>query len=355
MDGWQVGLEHLLDAVARDLGANPSAIQWIEDTIVGRLTNRLEVEAWYGSEGGDGPPPLEGPLVILGLPRTATTALHYLLSVDPQFRSPRLWEMVAPVPPPDLASEATDPRRSQMAGRSSDPRHISSVDGPTEDVFIHALHFGSQEMTLPVPTYWAWWREADLLTTYAYQERVLRLLHSHRPPYRWLLKAPSYLFHVPELHDHYPSALFVMTHRDPTLALPSTCSVVMDARSGVPGLDQDKVALGAHMLAHFSDGVRKTMTARSHMDPALFFDVGQAEVEEDPVGTAERIYQYFGLEMTDSVKIAMRVWAAENQRGSRGAHVYSAEEFGLTAADIRETFAEYRDQFGGYLSPAAQP
>ena len=129
----------------------------------------------------------------------------------------------------------------------------------------------------------------------------------------------------------------------------------MDARSGVPGLDQDKVALGARMLAHFSDGVRKTMTARSHMDPALFFDVGQAEVEEDPVGTAERIYQYFGLEMTDSVKIAMRVWAAENQRGSRGAHVYSAEEFGLTAADIRETFAEYHDQFGGYLSPAAQP
>ena len=104
------------------------------------------------------------------------------------------------------------------------------------------------------------------------------------------------------------------------------------------------------MLAHFSEGVRKAMTARSCMDPKLSFDVGQAEVEEDPVGTTERIYQYFGLEMTDSVKIAMRDWAAENQRGSRGAHVYSAEEFGLTVADIRETFADYHDQFGSYMS-----
>ena len=217
MDGWQVGLEHLVDAVARDLGANPSAIEWIEDTIVGRLTNRLEVEAWYGSEGGERTASARR---ALGDPRTPEDGDH-----GPAL-SPERGPAVPFVPacgrwlrrylPLISRSEATDPRRSQMAGRSSDARHISSVDGPTEDVFIQALHFGSQEMSLPVPTYSAWWREADLLTTYAYQERVLRLLHSHRPPYRWLLKSPSYLFHVPELHDHYPSARFVMTHRDPT-------------------------------------------------------------------------------------------------------------------------------------------
>ncbi len=353
VDGWQIGLEHLLDAVGRDLGHRPSAVTWVEETILRRLKSRLEVEAWYAAQGDEGPPDLEGPVVIVGLPRTATTALHHLLSVDPQFRFPRPWEMAVPVPPPDVTTEAADPRRLGMTGRGNDVRHISSVDGPTEDGYIHALHFGHQEMALPVPTYSAWWRDADLRGTFAYQERVLRLLHSRRPPHRWLLKAPAYLFHLPEMSEHYPAARFVMTHRDPASALPSACSVVLAARNSVPGLDQDKLALGEEMVAHFSEGMRLAMAARSGMSHDLFFDVGQAEVERDPVGTAERIYRYFGLEISVAVKAAMRDWAAANQRGSRGLHHYSAEEFGLTDGGIRKTFADYSEQFGSYTVPAA--
>ena len=353
VDGWQVGLEHLLDAVERDLGHQPSAVTSVQDTIVRRLKSRLEIEAWYAGRGDDGPPGLEGPVVIIGLPRTATTALHYLLSVDPQFRFPRQWEMAVPVPPPDPTTEAEDPRRRAMAGRGTDVRHISSVDGPTEDGYIHALHFGHQELALPVPSYSAWWRGADLRGTFAYQERVLRLLHSRRPPHRWLLKAPAYLFHLPEMSEHYPGARFVMTHRDPAAALASACSVVLDARNLVSGLDQDRVALGREMVAHFSEGMRLAMQARSGMSPELFFDVGQMEVEQDPVGSAVRIYRYFDLEISDAVKVAMRDWAAANQRGSRGVHRYSAEEFGLTVGGIRRAFADYCEQFGSYMSPAA--
>jgi len=349
VDGWQVGLEHLLDGVERDLGEHPSAVTWVEATVVRRLVIRLEIEDWYARQGPDEPPGVDGPLVILGLPRTATTALHYLLGVDPQFRFPRMWEMAAPVPPPELADEAADPRRLAMPDRGGDVRHITSVDGPVEDVFVHALHFGSQDLSIPVPTYLEWWRGTDLRGTFAYQEHVLRLLHSHRPPHRWLLKAPAYLFHVPEMAEHYPGARFVMTHRDPVAALPSTCSVVMQARQGVPGRAQDEAELGAEMLHHFSEGVRATMAARAHLDPARFLDVGQAEVQEDPVGTAARIYGHFGLEMSEPVEQAMGEWAAANQRGSRGAHVYSAEEYGLTADRIRETFADYCDAYGRYL------
>ena len=43
--------------------------------------------------------------MVFGLPRTGTTALHYLLSVDPQFRYLRSWELRDPVPPPDIATE----------------------------------------------------------------------------------------------------------------------------------------------------------------------------------------------------------------------------------------------------------
>jgi Sulfotransferase family len=350
-DGWQTGLERLLDAVGYDLGDDPTSTHTVEKMILGRLTSRLQVEAWYDQHRDHPPKPVQGPLVIVGLPRTATTALQYLIAVDPQFRYPRQWEMAVPVPPPDVATEAGDPRRLAAARRGPDVRHIRSVDGPTEDGFIHALNFGHQEMALPVPTYSRWWRKADLTSTFTYQERVLRLLHSNRPPSRWLLKAPAYLFHLPEMSRHYPDARFVMTHRDPAVALPSTCSVVLDARHDVlPCFAIEKVSLGPEMVAHFSEGVRRAMAARPLVGEERFLDVSQEQVEQDPVGTVARIYRFAGLDLSDDVKTAMRQWAEDNRRGTRGAHHYTAEEFGLSRDSIRQAFSEYYQLFADHLS-----
>ena len=58
---------------------------------------------------------VDGPVVILGLPRTGTTALGQLVANDPQFRSLRTWESQAPTPPPEAATQYTDPRIAQAA------------------------------------------------------------------------------------------------------------------------------------------------------------------------------------------------------------------------------------------------
>lgn len=353
-DGWQVGLEQLLDALEPIANHRADAGDAVAQMLVRRLASRLQVEAWYDGRGTAGLPPVEGPIVILGLPRSATTALHYLLARDPRFRFTRQWEMAAPVPPPDPETEATDPRRQRSSSRRNDVRHIADVDGPTEDVSIHALNFGSQEFALPVPAYRSWWRDVDLRTTFVYQERVLQLLHSRRGPSRWLLKAPAYLFHLPEMTANYPCARFVWTHRDPIDAVPSACSVILDAQKMVlSGMPEDRDALGAEVLGHFAEGIRRAMASRSSMDPRLFVDVGQAEVERDPVGTAERIYDHLGMDLGDDLKAAMSQWAAANQRGSRGVHRYSASEFGLTSSAIAAAFADYCEVFAGYLSPTS--
>ena len=54
-------------------------------------------------------------MVVLGLPRTGTTALGQLVAADPQFRSLRTWESQAPTPPPEAATQHTDPRIAQAA------------------------------------------------------------------------------------------------------------------------------------------------------------------------------------------------------------------------------------------------
>ena len=294
---------------------------------------------------------MDGPLVILGLPRTATTALHHLLAVDPQFRYLRSWEVNDPVPPPDAATEREDPRRPRGV-RQDDIRHIVTVDGPAEDWPIHALAFDHAELTLPVPSYATWWRTRDHASVMGYHDRVLRLLHSHRSPRRWLLKMPSYVFLLPELAAQHPDACFVWTHRDPTTVLASTCSTVADSRSQRTPTWSPGPTFGREMLDHWADGVRQAIAARDELGEHRFVDVAQHELEADPVGIAERIYAAAGLSLDRSVAGAMGDWAEANRRGSRGAHQYTLEQYGLTATEVTGAFGPYLDRFGARCAPA---
>lgn len=339
-----------MESVERDVSDDPLAVARIEAIVVGRLVTRLRIEAWYSEHEADAQHRVEEPLVILGLPRTATTALHYLLAVDSRFRYPRSWEVAEPVPPPGLGSEHEDPRRPREQP-AVDVRHIAAVDGPAEDWPIHALAFDHAELTFPVPSHSRWWRSADHASLFPYHERVLRLLHSRRPPHRWLLKMPAYLFLLPELATHYPDARFVMTHRDPVAAIASTCSVVAEARRKRTPTWVPDSTFGPSLLDHWADGMRRGMAAREALGDDRFIDVSQQELEADPVGTAGRVYDFAQLELGGDVRAAMASWAADNRRGTRGEHRYRLEEYGLSAADVAEQFAPYLRRFGTYCRP----
>jgi hypothetical protein len=346
--GWEEGLAQLVAALPVDLGGDATAIATLEEIIVTRLVHRLRLEEWYAEHGDEAAEPVQGPVVIVGLPRTATTALQFLLANDPQFRFTRPWEVSAVFPPPELATEAHDPRRLAATPRSG-VRHIASVDGPIEDGPLLSLHCHGQELGAPLFTYTTWWRTADMMSTFAYYDRVLRFLHSRRPPCRWLVKSPLYLFHLMPMAEQFPNARFIFTHRDPAVAIPSTCSTVLDAWSlVVPSVTVDRTEVGRFVLEHYVVGMQRALAARDKLGEHRFLDVGQQTVQHDPIGTAERIYAFLGLELGDDVRAAMTTFAAENQRGARGEHNYTAEEFGCTTDGIRGAFGNYLDRFGAF-------
>ena len=347
-DGWQAGLAQLVGALPVDLHGDATAIGTFEEIIVSRLVHRLRVEQWFAEHGDEADAPVDGPVVIVGLPRTATTALQFLLAADPQFRFARPWEVSAVFPPPELATEADDPRRLAATARSS-VQHISSADGPIEDGPLLSLHCHGQELGAPLFTYTTWWRTAEMESTFAYYDRVLRFLHCRRPPHRWLIKSPLYLFHLTPMAQQFPNARFVFTHRDPAQSLPSTCSTVLDAWNlVVPSVTVERPDVGRFILEHYIVGMQRALAARDELGNDRFLDVGQREVQHDPIGTAERIYTVLGLELTDDARVAMTQFAAENQRGARGEHRYTPEEFGYTTDGIRVAFADYLDRFGDY-------
>ena len=340
------GLAMLLESLEHDSDLDPSADERQIGALERRLGNRLEVEAWYRDHPEIAEATIEGPIDINGLPRTGTTALANILSLDPQFRSLRGWEQARPCPPPIAGREESDPRRVQAvaehARRSEAMKamHLDDVDATMEDTELLGMAFHGQQYTLPVYRYHAWWRGADMTATYEYHRRVLKLLQSQRPPERWLLKAPHHNFHMDAIVAAYPDVRFVVTHRDPAKAVPSWASIVSTILPPAAG-ERDLHRLGAEISEHLRIGVEQAMAARARLGENRCFDVHHAEFVADPFGVIGRIYEFMELDLDPAVERSMADWHAANRSGAHGSHRYTAEQFGLTESQLRSDFAAY--------------
>ena len=189
------GLGQLLDSLRGESLIEGPARTNVLVPLLRRLENRLRVEEWHAANPAASKAEVPAPVMITGLPRTGTTALGNLLSLDAQLRPLRSWEQASPVPPPVLATEADDPRRQVSIARiaamiENDPQqaamHLYDTDATEEDHDVLGMAFAAQHNTLPVPAYRTWWRGADMRPAYAYHKRVLQLLQSARPPERWV-------------------------------------------------------------------------------------------------------------------------------------------------------------------------
>jgi hypothetical protein len=347
---FRVGLEVLLDSLARDGDLSASAAEGTVGDLRRRLVNRLEVEAWYGTHPEVGQLTVQGPVDINGLPRTGTTALAHMLSLDPQFRCLRQWEQMKPCPPPLTETEVTDGRRVAWAKQIEaynaviKEKHIFDLDSTGEDTELLGMAFHGQQFTLPVWSYQEWWRAADMSETYEYHRRVTTLLQSRRPPNLWLFKAPHHNFHLEAIVAAYPDVRFVMTHRDPVKSVPSWASIVASILPEPAG-ERDVHRLGREAAKHLRVGVTQAMAARARIGEDRFFDVYHRQMIKDPMGTVHGLYDWLGYELTPDVERAIAGWQESNRSGAHGTHRYTAREYGLTDAQLRSDFAEYVRHF----------
>ena len=204
----------------------------------------------------------------------------------------------------------------------------------------------AQSAVVPVTGFHVWWRESDMSAAYRYHRRVAQLLHSRRPPTRWLFKAPHTSFHLEAFVDAYPGARFVVTHRDPAHAVPSWISYATSLFP--PGAVDvtDMSAYGSHLATHLAYGTARLIEARQRLGGDRFLDVHHHELLEDPMGTIDRVYAWLDRKVSDELRAAMLAWVERNRRGTYGVHRYTLGQFGLDAVGLRDSFATYIDHFG---------
>jgi hypothetical protein len=359
-DTWREGLDRLVAALNDTAQLTPEGANMMGYRIANLLQSRLAIEKTYQEHPEIDEQVVQGPVFVIGLPRTGTTALSQLVAADPQMRSLRTWESLAPVPPPESATERSDPRIAEaQAGLdymyTAYPKwaslHHETAETPTECQDLLGMEFKAEHFDgmAYIPAYAEWVVNCDMSSAYAWHHRVLKLLQWRCPPTLWHLKTPVHMLYLDKLVAEYPQAKFLWSHRDPAAVLGSVCSLIAYCRSWVSDRN-DSATIGEEQLAIWTEAIRRASDFRQRMGDARFADLRFADIQSNPLAALERAYAQLDIPFGQHSRAAIQQWADSHKPGLHGRHDSNIGDFGLTAPQVRSAFGRYTQRFGAYLS-----
>ncbi len=353
-DDYREALSVLCQSLDEDAHLNPVGEFAFEAMITDALKARLLCEAGWRAAPEASELEIERPIVIIGLPRTGTTALHHLMAQDPGIQALEHWLQRTPKPRPPRTAWQDDPdfltsvaRVDLMFARSPEMRAIHEIEADLPDecwnTFSQNFVHSSYEANADVTQYAAWWATCDMVPVYERHKRNVQLIGHREPKKRWLFKDATHLFGPEALLEVYPDALIVQTHRDPVPMIGSVCSLCWSARDALnEGTDAQE--FGRSTLALWERSINTMMKAREGRDPKQFYDLPFGQFVQDPVAAIRDIHRYFDLEFTAEAESATQEFRAAHPKGKHGAHEYTLEEWGLDEDEVRERFRRYTER-----------
>lgn len=314
--------------------------------------------------------PIRSPVFVMGLPRTGTTFLHRLLSLDPAVRAPLTWELLAPVPAPsgDEDQAAHDADRAKRAKYIKKLIATRKSMGDSALERIHEIGYDlpeecllglSDELPLLVQFFRGIYMNMDsskdsLLNedashAYRYYKQMLQLMSyqigERKEARRWTLKCPAHMFYPKQIGAVFPDAKIIWTHRHPENAVPSLCSLVEAAHS----VYYEPEGMNSSALGGKIRDVSAKLLTQAPQDIAASgcdnTNVLYKELIKDPLSVVQGIYKDFGWDFTPEYQHILKTHIAEDKKkreelkaagGASGAvlHDYSPEKFGLNKAEL---------------------
>lgn len=313
------------------------------------LNNLLRFDAAEEADPTITARPITAPLFITGVPRSSTTFVHTLLSMDPANAVPRCWELIYPYPW-RVNWLGGDRRRDwvelqfrlfRLLSPGVSSLHPLAADTPQECTDITAQVFQSLrfDTTHHIPSYQAWFDRHGHEEAFRFHRRFLQHLDAQNAGRHWVLKSPDHVFALDAIRGAYPDAKIIFMHRDP-LSVVASCAKLTELlrRPFTRALDRETVGWDvASRLIESTD--RMEEAAQSLPVLHLYY----RDVIADPIGTAARIYDYCGRRLEPEAKSRMQSWLAS--RVPKRRRRYDLSEFGLDPAMLRERFAHYVKYF----------
>lgn len=327
----------------------------VRELLVSLLDNLLRMEEERAANDAIERQRIDAPVFIVGLPRTGTTHLHGMISQDPANRAPATWEVMYPAARTgtqqqiDRTRAMTDARLGWANRLAPEFMRIHPIaaDLPQECIAITAQVFMSIQFhtTHNVPSYQDWFEDADQALGWNFHRRLLQHLQAKRPGNRWVLKAPGHLFALEGLLQRYPDAKIVHTHRDPLRVMASMASHATVLRRAFSD-NADPRQIAADWADRWARALDLFLSVRDRARPEQFLDVNFDAIENDPMGTIERVYDFVGWPVTAGTRTAINAFLAANPKNKHGVHRYTLEQFGLSRSTESARFKSYCERFG---------
>jgi len=323
--------------------------------LAGALANRIELHRWSLEHPEVADERIDGPWVIVGLPRTGTSVLSMLLGLDPMARPLLQWEAAHPIPPPTLDESAQDPRIARTAKeldglmKLNPPLKAMHPFGATlaqecVSLFMFDVRTLALETQAHVPSYGRWLEQADMAPAYRQHRLALQTLQSRLPTQRWILKTPNHLWDLEALLAAYPDARIIWTHRDPGPVVTSLASLANAAQRPLTSRSDPRPAA--------EEWKRK---CRFALDSAVAFDersddgwcqhVHYDRLMADPLDTVRQLYRRVGDEVSDLHARRIESFLEYRPKDAFGRHLYDPSDFGWSYAGLSEEFAGYTRRY----------
>lgn len=357
-DSWLEGFHVFLQALDEEAELHLLGRLMTRSDILRWLEARLGIEAAYAKHPEIEDEVIDQPVIVTGLPRSGTSILFELLSQDPQFGSPRNWEIMFPYPPPEAASYHSDPRIERCQHLVTQwnrvvptyaAMHEMGAEIPNECIVAMSCTFLSENLPgqYQIPSYNAWYYQQDLRPAYAYYRRMLKLLQWKNPRRHWLLKAPSHLGNLPVVFDTFPDARVVITHRDPIVAQASVTNLLgtlywmrssqaFDARAFENLMTPEA---GAARLDAVVELLEQGAVPQGQVHNFLY-----ADLVRQPLPALESLYRDMGQSLDETAREAMQTYLARKPQGKFGKHQYSLGEQRENARK-RQLYQRYQTYF----------
>lgn len=323
--------------------------------IVNLLCNRLLIQDLLNRFPAISHLPVRRPIIIAGMPRSATTHLHNLLAADPALRFLPFWEAAEPVLPESRRAPAgrPDPRidRSRRALEFIDramphlcKMHEMKAHYPQEDSELTGLSFSFFGSIGCLPSYREWYKSTDQTPAYRYMRKALQVMTWLRGGDRWVLKSPQHLEQFRALLTVFPDATTVVTHRDPVAATASLVTMTAyHARLHQETIDLPQV--GAFVARRIADALTACARDRALLPAQRSVDVMFGEFMAGEMEVVQRIYAAAGMNLTDAAHAAMSAHLRSHRRGRHGTLIYDLSPFRVDLDEHRRALAPYIARF----------